>query len=455
MVNFLYSYYNIRIKLCQFINNIDNVIISTYNTYMERYKFSRFNYYYKRINHIYIYNTKTGFICKLSKKDYLSLKHNELNNDSDLSRLVAAGFLVPVSINELDQLEKNYYKNRCSKEEISITLAPTLNCNFYCAYCYEQKNMAQMQHDDYLHLLNFFKQKITKETKTVNFSWFGGEPMLSKNMMINFINAFKKFCDDLEIKLNIYVITNGYILSRDILDFYSNYLDHLDVCITIDGIERQHNIKRPLAPNKPSFNKIISNIKILNANHIYPTIRINIDKNNISAPKKLVHFLLKNNIKTKRIYLGHIRILTNNCKIKPSNCLSMKKYAKIYAKFKKFLFKKGLSLNNYCFEGPKTLYCKANNFNSFVIDPECNCYRCENLLGSNQHSLKKCFTKNENNIYDNWSPFKIDKCKQCILLPCCYGSCAHMYFNSDNAIQCPYFKYTFKKDIKLLIKQFN
>lgn len=422
---------------------------------MRNYKLSNYNYYRHGIRFIYIYNTKSGLLCKLSKNEYNKLKKNKLNDIEELGKLIDAGFLVYENVNELNELEELFNQSRYSKEEISITFAPTLNCNFNCAYCYEQKSLDQMKKDNFLQLLKFLKKTITEETKVVNFSWFGGEPMLSKSLMIKFIDSFKEFCDNLNIKLQIYVITNGYILDQEIIDFYVKYLNNLDICITIDGVGKQHDKKRPLSPCHPSFDKIISNIKTLNANAIYPTIRINIDKSNKSDPKQLVKFLIKNGIMTKKIYLGHIRILTNNCKIKPRDCLSTKKYAKIYANFKRFLFSKKLSTNNYCFEGPKKYFCKANNFNSFVIDPNLNFYRCENLLGSNKHTLENSFIKNSANIYDNWTAFKIDKCKKCILLPSCYGGCAHMYFVSNNSIQCPYYKYTFKQDVKLLVKQFN
>ena len=420
---------------------------------MELYKLSRYNYYLKKIRYMYIFNTKSGQICKLKHKEFNFLKQNLFKDEDALFALRNSGFVVDENVDELKEIEKEYLSNRYSKKEISITIAPTLKCNFGCVYCYENKNATSFNEKDYVHLINFLKQNITHETRVINFSWFGGEPMLCKNQMIKFISELEEFCLINNIALNIFVITNGYILDETIMDFYKKHLNNLEICITLDGLKKEHDIKRPLIDKSPTFDKIVSNIKLLNKNNIYPTIRINIDKKNKKTPKKLVKYLIKNNIKPKKIYLGHIQSLTDNCHLNLKDCLTTKEFAKTYISFKKFLFKNKLSVTEYCYEGPKKYFCKANNYNSFVIDPTMNFYRCENLLGGKKYELPNAFSKNQN-IYDDWSPFIFKECRDCKLLPSCFGGCCHMYFQT-NSIQCPFFKFTLKNDIKLITKYFN
>ena len=116
---------------------------------MRNYKLSNYNYYRHGIRFIYIYNTKSGLLCKLSKNEYNKLKKNKLNDIEELGKLIDAGFLVYENVNELNELEELFNQSRYSKEEISITFAPTLNCNFNCAYCYEQKSLDQMKKDNF------------------------------------------------------------------------------------------------------------------------------------------------------------------------------------------------------------------------------------------------------------------------------------------------------------------
>ena len=104
-------------------------------------------------------------------------------------------------------------------------------------------------------------------------------------------------------------------------------------------------------------------------------------------------------------------------------------------------------------KAPKIIFVK-HNYNSFVIDPEMHFYRCENLLGGEKDILSDGFIKNSNK-YDDWSPFSFQECRDCIMLPSCFGGCCHMYFQTKNTIQCPFFKYTFKKDVKRLTRTIN
>jgi len=54
-----------------------------------------------------------------------------------LNSLKRGKFILPYNINELAQLKYRFWKSRFNLHTLSLTIAPTLNCNFECIYCYE------------------------------------------------------------------------------------------------------------------------------------------------------------------------------------------------------------------------------------------------------------------------------------------------------------------------------
>ena len=53
--------------------------------------------------------------------------------------MLASGFLVDASVDETKLLELDYYSSIYNKEQLMITILPTLDCNFDCFYCFENK----------------------------------------------------------------------------------------------------------------------------------------------------------------------------------------------------------------------------------------------------------------------------------------------------------------------------
>ena len=92
-------------------------------------------------NGVIIYNTVTGAVCNFQTQIYDKF-HNKLINENQIdNRIVKLGFVVPLQFDELNCLEKckkGYIYNQ-NPNELSYVIAPTLNCNYKCEYCFESK----------------------------------------------------------------------------------------------------------------------------------------------------------------------------------------------------------------------------------------------------------------------------------------------------------------------------
>lgn len=89
-------------------------------------------------------NANMGGIAFWEKDKYEELqaydegKIKQLDTDFE-HELVKGNFLVEDDADELKLLEHRLNRSRYASGVLGLTIAPTLNCNFRCAYCYEKK----------------------------------------------------------------------------------------------------------------------------------------------------------------------------------------------------------------------------------------------------------------------------------------------------------------------------
>lgn len=110
---------------------------------------------------------------------------------------------------------------------------PTEKCNFNCTYCYEKKSDLVMSKNIFTHIKDYIMQNLG-ECRTINLSWFGGEPTLNIDMVLD----LSYFVKNLSFKNNVDYVgdmtTNGYLL--DLINFIRFYDAGIRIFqITLDG----------------------------------------------------------------------------------------------------------------------------------------------------------------------------------------------------------------------------
>lgn len=143
-------------------------------------------------------------------------------------------------------------------EVLIVTIIPTMNCNFKCVYCYENKNNERLGFDAYTNIINFIEEKVFRESiKIIKVNWFGGEPLLAFQEIIDFhkalINRLGK-----RIKIISGMTTNGYLLTAEIYKMlYSVGIKEFQ--ITLDGTE--HDRMRIGIDGKGTYHVILNNLQ--------------------------------------------------------------------------------------------------------------------------------------------------------------------------------------------------
>lgn len=417
-------------------------------------KMSKFNNFIETLKSFYVFNSFSGSLIELDKKYFEFLQSGNILklSESEINILKNQGIVVTDKCNEKSLIRYFFYKARYGNQILSMTIVPTLECNFSCPYCYEKKLKGSMSTDIWNAIIKFLRQNWMK-FETINIIFYGGEPLLEINSIFRFLEEYSIIDTSILKRTNFSMITNGYLLSKDVINKLNNFgVD--DYQITIDGDEKIHNQRRPHKIKNDSYQVITKNIHYaLTKSRI--SIRTNMDLNN--SIFDLEYFLKRINYpkghKNLHIYSGNL----NNDDSNPDfDIHSDSSFSKCYLdNHKKALSKKAASFSSNSFHlAPRESFCSADSINTYCFLPNSKIVNCWNHLASMQEIAE--FTigeiKNGNVEIDrvklaNWFDLTDisnipKKCDDCNLLPICLSGCPKA--RSVGTVDCCYPKFWLK-----------
>jgi uncharacterized protein len=373
--------------------------------------------------------------------------------------LIEGGFLIDDSIDELNVLKtKNRTARFSGSHHMGLTIAPTLNCNFRCTYCYEQHRKGKISLATMKALLGSTEKSIIKGNDLF-VTWFGGEPLLALNEMAFLSKGFLAMTRRSSAKYSAYIVTNGFLLDRGTARKLKRW-GVTGAQITIDGPKTVHDKRRPLASGKGTFERVFENIKN-SWDLLKIDVRINVDKDNIDTAFEVVETLEKEGLKNRVYpYLGCVFPYTDVCADIQSHCFRKDEFSLLVARLKFALLKRGFKTAAY--PQLKGAYCTADSLNSQVISPSGTIVKCWNHIcdegESVGHALSSRMTSREEANtckWLAWDPFEKPDCRRCKILPICMGGCPYLAFKSGlkNRGDCIDFKYNLKEILSLFYLQ--
>lgn len=417
-------------------------------------KYSKYNLLRIINGNYYIVNILTSKYLKITKSQYEKILNNESTDEDLLNLLFENGMLVNKDVDELDYLKKRYDEEQQRHDLLTITIAPTLRCNFNCTYCYENKNGKIIDEASQLKIINFIEKQLLSGYKKLNLIWFGGEPLMAFSIIKNMSKKIIEICDKYNVDYNAFMTTNGYLLSDDIISDLKK-LKINQLYITLDGDSITHNRRRCLLNGEPTFDTIVENLYKLKKSKINTVIRMNIDKTNEIAIEKLRDIVT--NQLSLPMYLGLVRKYTDSCQ-DDGIYFDKKRYSEIQDEFENRQALDKPTNNKLPRQLP--IYCRACKVGTFVIDPDLNIFKCENDIGRydkristiDDYQYENEIGSAHNHSYYDWNPFEFDKCVKCDLLPICTGGCPYIGIK-NNEPECEIYKYNIDNYIKKYILQ--
>ena len=398
---------------------------------------------------ILIYNSLTTALVILEKAEFDSIFNKQNFAHEEAGELLEMGFLVDDEFDELNYLrELRENVVRANTTIADVMLAPTMDCNARCYYCFED---------------NCHHDKMDKETADavvryliqywngdlLNITWFGGEPLMAPDI----IDYITEQLTERKIKLISKITTNGLLLTKEVALKALNRWHTTKIQISMDAYGEEYNrIKNyvDLSLENP-FEVVIENLHHALVVGLKVKVRINFDPD-----KKEIAIDLMNRLQTRfgeydnfSAYFAPIDAASNIVRPiadeftdrKTHPYMELINVSKDYGYFKgnnrgeteNFIYdEKGLlnSLKLY----PSPTNCYASSPCVFAIDSRGDLYKCHRVLGKGDRyssgNVKTGVIKNEIFQFFANTDYSLIECEDCKLLPICQGGCkinAYLY----------------------------
>lgn len=144
---------------------------------------------------------------------------------------------------------------------MSLTIMPTEACNFRCPYCYEDHTPVSMSQDIAEQIKSYIAAQAPRFER-VNISWFGGEPTLCKELVLNVARFVQSVQSANSFDYVSQMTTNGYLLTVDAFkEYYAAGITKYQ--ITVDGWT--HDETRPHVSGKGTLQTILKNLQEISA----------------------------------------------------------------------------------------------------------------------------------------------------------------------------------------------
>lgn len=377
--------------------------------------YSKFNIYNHQEEFTWVFNTLTLAFCKLRTQDMA--QPFETMNKSLCTQLKRMGIIVDDCANEINQYKFRYFSSAFNSQNLFLTIAPVMTCNFSCQYCFEgvNKTMSKMSDAVAQKIVDFIA---SKTNKNIQICWFGGEPLLAFDKII-------QISQDLlgrGVEFSATMITNGSLLDIEkAKQLEKNCVKSIQ--ITIDGLKHIHDKRRYFKSGRGSFDVIIENIRsVIENTNVQLLIEVNVDHSNSGAYEDVKEYFMQNfesAISNGRIRIGRNFVLDRTGFDSCGNCFST--YERMLEKLtNRDTSKLGLPYT--------AVPCMYRNPMSYAIDPKGNLYKCLEFLEREEFSIGNVmagtmsFSKLSNSVFE-CSPFDDKHCLNCPVLPICGGGC--------------------------------
>ena len=311
---------------------------------------------------------------------------------------------------------------------VSLTLCPTLGCNFDCSYCFETHRPGRMSRkvqDDVITLAEKMMKRV--DARELGVTWFGGEPLLAPDIIESLSERLMKLAQERNASYRAGIITNGYLLTEENIALLERC--KVDSCqVTIDGLGKTHDATRSLAGGGPTFERIISNLRD-NKIPFQVKIRHNTHRDNIEEIEPLRSLILELKEKSGNDISYYPAWVTGSD-------VADERGRQVDLLKQEELRKVGIMRWMRPLVGAKGHFCGANTLSSVSIDDLGNLYKCWNSVHEPKDSYGNAATWDPEkplhsaehpdmltDFLNTTCPLPDPECENCVWLPLCSGGC--------------------------------
>ncbi len=330
-----------------------------------------------------------------------------------------------------------------NSRRVSLTICPTMGCNFDCPYCFERHTpsfMSQEVQDDVVALAG--RMLDAARPRILSVTWFGGEPLLAPKVIESLSERLMQLAKEHEVKYSAHIITNGYFLTPDIVEM----LDRAKVGsaqVTLDGVGASHDVTRHLAGGGPTFERIIGNLRQPDIPfHVH--IRHNVHDKNADEVEPLRLFV-ERLAQESGNSISYYPTLVNGSEA------ADERGGQVGLLCGSTASEIGIAEDSYEFSAGRGHYCGAHTLWSVGIDQLGNLQKCWETVDKPSHAFGTAHDWDPMNPFETASnvdnltaflntagPIPDAECQDCVWLPTCVGGCPYRRLYCEGRVCVPY-----------------
>jgi uncharacterized protein len=338
-------------------------------------------------------------------------------------------FLLDDGLDELAHLAALNHGHRFGAKLLSLSLAPTLACNFRCDYCFERPSAARMSEETQSALLGFADRRM-RGADDVSVTWFGGEPTLCLETIERVQAGLKDLADRHGARLLPGgIVTNGWLLDRGSAERLKG-AGVVTAQVTLDGPREVHDARRKLPDGRGTFDRIVGNLTAV-ADVLRVAVRVNVDDRNAGSASEVVRELRRLGLLGKvEVHFAQVRPSAGTCADLSDRHDSVEGFALRVTELYRGLLHDGFEEVEYPTASPGGC-CGADCDRAFVVAPDGMLFKCwEEISDGEAASVGTVFSdattpaqRDNLDRYLGRIPLASAECRDCDVLPLCMGGC--------------------------------
>jgi uncharacterized protein len=336
---------------------------------------------------------------------------------------------------EQEKLEMLGYIDELNRTSTTFTplVAMNLDCNLACPYCFEgtRKGKHYLSPDTASGVIDFLFRSLQGKNE-LRVTFYGGEPLLSLDMIALMSEEIRSRADKLGIAYTFHLITNGTLLTRKAVQRLKP-LGLTSASVTLDGPKHVHDNFRAFKSGAGSFDTIVRNLR-----EVCDLIRVEIGGNYLAStyrefPELLDHLILSGLGPDVVSRVRFDPVFNERPEVAPDfhdGCVSANEpwiaEASLYLRSE-------ISSRGFKTQQIEHVVCMMERNDHLVVNWDGNLYRCPGLIGREEFragTIKQGIL--EPNVSGAARAWKNDTCLACSYLPLCFGGCRYLKLLSSN-----------------------
>ena len=367
-----------------------------------------------------LYNVLTGQLVLLEEEEALFFRKEAPRPLMPAAaQLAKAWFLVPESYEERNTVHVLRKILRMVQGKTGITgytILPTTGCNARCFYCYENGlEKVYMAEDLAGRLVEYMIRH--KGEGPLRLHWFGGEPLVGMQR----IDQICSLLTEKGTEFTSAMTSNGFLFTEEVVKKAVGLWKLGRVQITLDGTEEIYNrTKAYVCECENPYRQVLQNIRRLLENHVFVTIRLNLDLHNMEDLRSLV-LELKDVVGGFQNVEVYSHVLFENAGAAPIGRTeeTRKLLYRKQVELDSLIFENGMSRHSISLPVLKTHNCMADTKDSVVVYPDGRLFKCEHVeKGDDYGHLDSGLVKRE--ITEKfYRTAELPGCGSCPIYPSC------------------------------------